>query len=73
MQRHVAAAGDGGQGGAVPRLVSSSLLDPNEADFAAVIEAKAAPIDHGGNTAIALRLKQAIGGAGGSGARQHEK
>ncbi|WP_456625180.1 hypothetical protein [Bradyrhizobium sp. URHC0002] len=73
MQRHVAAAGDGGQCGAVPHLVGSSLLDPNEADFAAVIETKAAPIDHGGDTAFALRLERAIGGVGRSDGCQHEK
>ena len=73
MERHIAAADDGDQRSAVPRPVSSSLLDPDEADFAAIIETKAAPIDHGGDAPFALRLKRAITGAGRSGGRQHQK
>jgi hypothetical protein len=53
--------------------VGSTTLDAGETDFAAVFEAKAAPIDHGGNTAFALRLEQAIGRAGRSDGRQHQK
>ncbi|WP_312014361.1 hypothetical protein [Bradyrhizobium sp. AUGA SZCCT0283] len=73
MQRHVATAGDGGQRSVVPRLVGSRLLDSNEADFAAVVETKGASIDHGGDTAFALRLQRAIDGIGPSDGGQHEK
>ena len=38
-----------------------------------VIETKAAPIDHGGDTAFALWLERAIGGVGRSDGCQHEK
>ena len=48
-------------------------LDTGEADFAAVVEAEAACVDHGGDTAFALRLKRAIGGVGPPHGRQHQK
>ena len=73
MQRHVAAGDDGGQRCRCRWPVGSPRLDAGEADFAAVVEAKAARIDHGGDAAFALRLKQAIGGAGRPGGRQQEK
>ena len=50
---------------ALPLALSvPASLDAGEADFAAVFEAKAAPIDHGGDAAFALRLQRAIGGVG---------
>ena len=52
---------------------SDHALDAGEADFAAVIEAKAASVDHGGDAAFALRLQRAIGGVGASGGCQHQK
>jgi hypothetical protein len=73
MQRYLAAGGDGGQCGPGASPVGSTTLDAGETDFAAVFEAQAARIDHGGNTAFTLRLKQAIAGAGRSDARQYEK
>ena len=62
MQRHLAVGGDGGQGGPAAGPVGSSTLDAGETDFAAVFEAKAAAIDHGGHAAFALRLRRAVGG-----------
>ena len=73
MQRHLTAGGDGGQGGSAIGPVGSTTGDAGEADFAAVFEAKASRIDHGGDAAFALRLQRAIGGAGASGGCQHQK
>jgi hypothetical protein len=66
MQCHLAAGGDGGQSGPAAGPVGSTTLDAGEADFAAVLEAKATRIDHGDDAAFALRLKQTIGGVGGA-------
>ena len=61
MQRHMTSADEGRQRDPAVGLVRSGPLDPGEADFAAVVEAKAASIDHGGDAAFALRLERAIG------------
>jgi hypothetical protein len=66
MQRHVAAADDGGQCGSDSGLIGSSSFDAGEADLAAVFEAKAARIDHGGDAAFTLRLERTIGRLGAS-------
>ena len=73
MQRHLAAGGDGGKGCPAAGPVGSTTLDAGEADFAAVFEAKAERIDHGGDAPFALPLQLAIGGVGASGGCQHEK
>ena len=72
MQRHMAPADEGRQRSPAAGLVRSGLLDPGETDFAAVIKAKAAPVDHGGDAAFALRLERAIG-VRLSASGQHEK
>ena len=73
MQRHLAADGDGGQGGLAAGPVGSSTLYASEANFTTVIKAKAARIDNGCDAAFTLRLQQALRGAGRPGGRQHEK
>ena len=73
VQRHLAAAGDGGQRGPAAGPVGSSVRDAGEADLAAVFEAKVARIDHGGDAAFTLRLERAIGGENLPARSQHQK
>ena len=53
-------------------LVGSDRLDAGEADLAAVLEAKAARIDHGGDAAFALRLEGATAAIAGPAADSSE-
>ena len=58
-QRDVAAGDDRRQRRGALGLVGRDRLDAGKPDLAAVVEAKAARIDHGGDAAFALRLERA--------------
>ena len=59
VQPHLASADEGRQRGPAAGPVRSGQLDPGEADFSAVIEAKAAAVDDGVDPAFARWLEGA--------------
>lgn len=73
VQRHLAASGDGSKGRPAAGPVRSATLDTGEENLAAVVEAKAARIDRGGDAPFTLLLQRAFGSACASRGYRHRK